>query len=645
LGGMARLATKVNEIRDSKNSEEIPVLLLDAGDFMMGTPFHLLQGEAEMGVMNALGYDAITLGNHEYEWLPKGTATIVSHAAGLPVVASNVRITDESNVDAQALKDLMESDAIFNPYHSTTPYLIRTLSNGLKVGFFGLIGKGADDDVFRPDPEDYPYPLEFLSSATDRITVATDAVSYLKDTAGVDIVICLSHSGVDKTDHTQGEDPDLARAVSGIDVIISGHTHTMMDPVTITNPTTGWNTIIAQAWEHGIWLGVLDLDYTPESGVTLLTRPSYHEVIDESVDLDPGVQAMVEEYIEQVDTEIFNPLGYSFSDAIAETAFPLSSSYPAEHNLGNLITDSMRWAVNHYDPDHPVDVTVESNGVINGIQVARNGPGRIDTSDAFRVVPLGRDPVPPYAGGYPLISFCLSGSDLYMAAEANALAPLLQSSDYWLSWSGAGFQYAPYLVLNMWQCLDPPEQACTNRVPIPNDQGRLYRVAVNYYIATFIESIKDLSGGLIDIVPKDCGTGQPLERLSDGIVYKDSEKTEPLSEWEGFLDYLASRPDTNGDDIPDIPARYSGPEGRMVKACFIATAAYGSPFEAKVEVLRQFRNRILERSPLGQRFTDFYYAHSPGPAETIARSGWLRALVRVFLLPVIGFAKILLWIF
>ena len=168
---------------------------------------------------------------------------------------------------------------------------------------------------------------------------------------------------------------------------------------------------------------------------------------------------------------------------------------------------------------------------------------------------------------------------------------------------------------------------------------------MNYYIATFIESIKDLSGGIIDIVPKDCGTGQPLERLSDAIVYKDSEKTEPLGEWEGFLDYLASMPDTSGDGTPDIPARYSGPEDRMVKACFIATAAYGSPLEAKVEVLREFRNRILERSPLGQRFTDFYYAHSPGPAETIARSGWLRALVRVFLLPVIGFAKILLWIF
>jgi 5'-nucleotidase/UDP-sugar diphosphatase len=645
VGGLARIATVVNQIREDRESLGIPVLLLDAGDFMMGTPFHLLQGEAEMGIMNALGYDAVVLGNHEYEWLPKGVAAIVSHAAGLPVVASNVLITDESNVDAQALKVLMESDAIFNPYYSSTPYLIRELSNGLKVGFLGLIGHGADDDVFRPDPEDYPYPLEFLSSAEDRITVATEAVSYLKGTAGVDIVICLSHSGVDKTDHTQGEDPDLARAVSGIDVIISGHTHTMTDPVTITNPTTGWNTIIAQAWEHTKWLGVLDLDYTPGTGVTLLTRPYYHEVIDENVDLDQDIQAMVEEYIEQVDDEIFNPLGYSFTDEIAETPFPLSSSYPSEHNLGNLITDSMRWAVNHYDPDPPGEVAVESNGVIDGIQVAQNGPGRLNTSDAFRAVPLGRDPVSPYSGGYPLISFCLYGSDLHMAAEANALAPLLQSSDYWLSWSGAGFQYAPYLVLNMWQCMNPAEQECTDQAPIPNNKSRLYRVAVNYYIASFIESIKDLSGGLIDIVPKDCETGQPLERLSEAIVYKDSEKTEPLSEWEGFLDYLASMPDTSGDGIPDIPARYSGPEDRMVKACFIATAAYGSPLEAKVEVLREFRNRILERSAPGQKFTDFYYAHSPGPAETIARSDWLKRLVRVFLLPVIGFAKIMLLIF
>ncbi len=623
IGGIARIATKVKEVRAEREQEGVPVLLLDAGDFSMGTLFHLLQGEAEMGLMNLLGYDDITLGNHEFDWLPTGTANIVSHAAGLPVESTNMEITDPSDPGAQALQDLIDTGKIL-------PFRVHTLSNGIKVGMFGVLGKNAANVVFRPFGSD-AYPLDFQ----DIVTAAGNTVNYLKDTEGVDLVICLSHSGVKEPNVWEGEDPDLAAAVPGIDVIISGHTHTK-----IPTPVTIGNTVIVQAWAYTRRLGVLDLELTP-SGVNVL---SYDYVtIDDSIPGDPETQALVNSYIDKLDTQILEPIGHPFNAQIAETDFDLTKAYKVENNLGNLVTDSIRWSVDRVlnDPDDPVDVAIESNGVLRDA-ILRGSTGRINTSDAFRAVPLGIDPISRTAG-YPLVSFCVYGSEIFNAGWVDALAAYLNDGDYWLSWSGIRFQYTDYLPpIAMWQCFDPDDPSCEVKHSVHNNRSALYRIAVNYYVATNIESIEDLSYGLIKIVPKDCATGLPLSSLEEAIVYKDNG--DPLTEWEGFLDYLAQLPDTDGNGIPNIPARYAEPEGRIVKACIIATVSYGAPYAKKVCLLRDFRDRILLKSEAGRKFVDFYYTYGAPLAGTVAGSEWLKALIRVMLLPLVGVAKLLLWL-
>ena len=623
IGGIARIAAKVKEVRADRALDGTPVLLLDAGDFSMGTLFHLLRGEAEMGVMNLLGYDDITLGNHEFDWLPGGTADIVSHAAGLPVEATNVEVTDTSDPGAQALQDLIDAGKIL-------PFRVHTLSNGVKCGVFGLIGEGAAKVIFRPFGAD-AYPI----TITDRFVAASNTVSYLKNTEGVDLVICLSHSGVEEPNVWEGEDPDLAAAVPGIDVIISGHTHTK-----IPTPVTIGNTVIVQAWAYTRRLGVLDLELTP-SGVNVL---SYDYVtIDDSILGDPETQALVDSYIDKLDTQILEPIGHPFNAEIAETDFDLTKTYKVENNLGNLVTDSIRWSVDQVlnDPDDPVDVAIESNGVLRDAILAGSS-GRINTSDAFRAVPLGIDPISGTAG-YPLVSFCVYGSEVFNAGWVDALAVYLNDSDYWLSWSGMGFQYTDYLPpIAMWQCFDADDPSCEARHSVHNNRNTLYRIAVNYYVATNIESIADLSYGLIKIVPKDCATGIPLASLEEAIVYKDNG--EPLTEWEGFLDYLAQLPDTDGDGIPNIPARYAGPEGRIVKACVIATVSYGAPYAKKVCLLRDFRDQILLKSAAGRKFVDFYYTYGSPLAGAVAGSEWARALIRILLLPLVGVAKLLLWL-
>lgn len=541
--GIARIATKIKKVRAARETAGIPSLVLDAGDFSMGTLFHLLEGEAEMGLMNLLGYDALTLGNHDFDWRPAGVAQAVQHADGLPVLATNMEITDPSDPGAQALQDLIDAGEIL-------PHTVLTLFNGIKVGLFGLMGDHSDTRIFKEDPE--TYPVGFLQGA-DRTQLAIDTVTQLRDVEGVDVVVCLSHSGVDDEDPTQGEDADLAREVDGIDVIVGGHTHTAIpDPVIVDG------TVIVQARGSTKRLGVLDLELT-KAGVSVL---SYDYVtIDDTIPGDAETQALVQTYIDRLDLEILGPLGFAFADPVAETDFDLAKTYGEEHNLGNLVTDAIVWSANQAlnDPADPVVIAVESNGVIRD-PIQTGTTGVIRTSDAFRVVPLGLDPVSGTAG-YPLLSFYLTAQDIRKLAAVDCFSPLLSNSNYWLSYAGMRFTKHGIGLEDIWQCNDAGDPDCTDRTPIPNDET-LYRVAVNYYVAlTINERMKAISGVLVDLIPRD-QAGNPLDNLTDAIVYE--APGDPLSQWEGFLDFLAIVPDTDGDTIPNIPARYAGPEGRIV---------------------------------------------------------------------------------
>ena len=235
IGGFARIAARVEEIRAAREAEGTPVLLLDGGDFMMGTAFSLLRGQAELTLMDALGYDVITLGNHEFDWTPSETAKILGLIGDLgldlKVVASNLIFDADSPLD-DSLEALCGEDNLIQPAY------IQEV-DGTMVGFFGLVGENAAGVA----PFAYPVDFEAASSAAAR------AVSALED-AGAQLIVCLSHSGLD-------EDTALAGAVPGIDVIISGHTHEIAQ-----EPLVVGDTLIVQAGSYGRYLGVLDLDLT-----------------------------------------------------------------------------------------------------------------------------------------------------------------------------------------------------------------------------------------------------------------------------------------------------------------------------------------------------------------------------------------------
>ena len=205
LGRFPRLSTKIKEIREAKALEDEPVLLLDSGDFLVGTLYNFLTTSLspELTLMNTLGYDAITLGNHDFDGSPQGLAKAINIAringdgSTVPIVASNISFNSFDSRDNE-LKELYDIGAIQN-------YLIKVMSNDIKVGIIGLLGKVAEQLSPYRAPLRFKHTTEFIQNMVNGLRAK-----------GVDLVICLSHSGLD-------EDKELARMTEGIDVIIAGH--------------------------------------------------------------------------------------------------------------------------------------------------------------------------------------------------------------------------------------------------------------------------------------------------------------------------------------------------------------------------------------------------------------------------------------
>ena len=543
IGGWARIATAIKEVKRNRKN---PVLVLDAGDFLMGSLFHLLSREEafELRLMKIMGYDVTTLGNHEFDLMPRGLARILTAAerrGQIPaVVLSNAVFSKESEKD-----DSLE--AVFGK-GIVRPYMVLE-RGGIRIGFFGIMGKDAAEVAVFASPVRFEDPV----SAAKRI------VNVLRDRERVDMVICLSHSGLSE-DKDRSEDEILAREVEGIDIIISGHSHTKTNGALQVNKT-----IIVQAWEYGKHLGVLDIIY--KDGTVSLRDYQIIE-IDDSIKCDAQVVRLIDAFEALINHKVLAREGLSFRKIIAQTDFDLEIELD-ESNLGNLITDSMRWYINRqdYDPADPVTrvaVSVISNGLIRD-DVVRGRTGKVAVCDVFRAIPLGIGMDDTM--GYPLVTFYLYPSEVKKGLEILTSIYPIKGTDYFLQISGARFTYNPNRMIfdrvtEIWigneeEGYSPLEYSESNRT--------LVRVAADIYNATFLKIVGDFTWHILDIVPKD-RRGNPLEDLKRARVDADKRKPgiQELKEWVGVMEYIRSFTDTTGDGIPDIPEKYRGKLGRNV---------------------------------------------------------------------------------
>lgn len=242
LAGTARRAALIKQIRAKEQS----VLLLDAGDIFQGTPyFNKFGGELEIKLMTAMGYDAATMGNHDFDNGLEGFKKQLPHA-DFPILCSNY---DFSNT---LLKDATQSYKIFK-------------KQGLKIGVFG-IGIELNGLVEGKNYGDTLY--------IDPVVKANKIAEMLKQDLKCDLVICLSHLGY-KYNSAKVSDQVLAKNNKHIDLIIGGHTHTFMqEPEDVIN-LSGGVTTINQVGFAGINLGRIDYYFERYKGKRIKTASPY----------------------------------------------------------------------------------------------------------------------------------------------------------------------------------------------------------------------------------------------------------------------------------------------------------------------------------------------------------------------------------
>jgi len=543
VGGWARLATAIAR---EKAASPRPVLVLDGGDFLMGSLFHTISREAaaELRLLKAMGCDAATFGNHEFDLKPAGVAQMLAAARsadGLPaLVLANLRFSPGDPRD-DALAERFAEGLV-------KPYTV-LVKDGLRIGVFGLIGRGADETAPFAKPLVFEDPVETARRMIDR----------LRNAEKVDWVVCLSHGGLGRVAGPL-DDVALAREAPGIDVIVGGHSHTRVE-----TPLRVGDTVIVQAGANGRWVGVLDL----ERREGRIAVRAYRSVpIDARLPADPAIQRRIEAFARLVDQNVLKAQGLSFRQVIAETAFDLNLK-EEESNLGNLMTDALVWMANRhaFDPADPatrIVMAVESNGVIRD-DLMKGRTGALAVTDVFRAIPLGLGADDTM--GYPVIAVYLTGAEIKKALEVLASIYPLKGDPYFLQVSGVRFTYNPKRLIfdrvtdirigsteGGWRPLDTTGR---NRA--------LYRVAANLYNAAFLKLVGDFTWQILKIVPKD-RQGRPVENLADMRIDADPSRPgiQELKQWAGFVAYLRHFPDIDGNGRPDIPETYRGKLGRIV---------------------------------------------------------------------------------
>lgn len=543
VGGVARIAALIKQEKEKAAAAGADAVVFDSGDFTMGSIFSMLTATAgvELRLMDAMGVQATTLGNHEFDWGPAGAAAIVNagiQGTAIKILAANLTTSDEDAKD-DALDALRKGGAILDEHVIETP-------GGLKIGLFGLLGDDARSDAPFMPPAGISNPEE----------AAKARVASLEG-KGVDLVIALSHSGV-LLGAGKAEDEKLAEKVPGLDIIISGHSHTPLSGV-----EGDADTLVVQAGSYGRFLGKLVVDVEADK-VALV---SYELLpVDDSIAGDADMLQRVDEFRQQLDA-LLAGAGLAYDKVLAEVAFDVTQPEMSESPLGNLVTDAILAAVNQVPGDAPLAVAAfEANGVIRDSILAGKSKA-ITVADAFRVLPLGIGP--DQVPGYPIVTFYITAKELKNACEAAVAIPNLMGDDYFLQFSGLKFTYdADGPLFNVVKAIYLKDGNGYSDAPVDTSDANtgLYRVAVNLYVAAMMGVLESKTYGLLAVTPRD-KDGNPITDLPAAILDIDPTKdgVQELKLWQTLVGYLMALPDADGDQVPDVPAIYEKAEGRMIK--------------------------------------------------------------------------------
>lgn len=544
VGGVARLATLLHERRAALG--EVPLLTLDAGDFSMGTLFHTVAREegGELRLLGALGYDATTLGNHEFDFRPSGLAQMIAaaeragDAPNVPILASNIRFSAQS-ADDDALEALQRAGRI-------QPYRI-VEKGGLRFGLFGLMGR----DAVEVSP--LMAPLTFA----DPLAAARDMVRLLREQERVDVVILLSHMGVSaQPDGSwRGEDVELVEQVPGIDLVIGAHSHSLLREPLRVNDTT-----LVQVGSEIQYLGELHMTLDAQ-GRARVAEYRLH-AIDDRTPGDPAIGQRVAALQQAVSERVLAAHGYAFDQPLARVERTLTRAYD-DPVLGNLVTDALRRGAGS-------DIAFTGNGTLRD-ELYRGREGVQSVADLFRVAPLGIGEFDDQPG-YPLMRVYFTPREIRQILEVLLLAYQMRDSDsYYPRVSGVKFTYNPWRmpfdrVSRIW--LGDAERGYRELDP---DAPGLISLGATSYVGSFTWLIPELTYGLFEVVPKDA-EGRPLAQIRDAVLDRDPDAPgiQEYKEWQAFLDHVAALPARDAQGLALLTDQGAAAEQRMLRVASLA---------------------------------------------------------------------------
>lgn len=568
-----KIKTEIKKLK----KENKQTFLLDAGDFSMGTPFQTISmtDASELYMMGQLGYDATTLGNHEFDYRSSGLAKMIKSAKEsaredavkkyqsetervwneqtlrwdpAPIVESKLQIKLPeivvSNIDWQGTikEESLKTNGVnlraafekYGAHVEENDYIVIKKENA-RIAVFGIFGKEADD-----------YAPESGTKFLDPVETAKATVAKIKkNEKNIDLIVCLSHSGTNANDPEKSEDEILAKEVEGIDLIVSGHSHTALD-----EPIIVGNTVVASCGQYNDNLG--EVSFKKVDGKYELAGYGLVE-LDDRIKDDTSTSEKIKDFKKTASKKYFGQYGYKWDQVLATSDVNFKSidefgEEQGEEPFGNLIADAYVYGVKEAEgKDYvPVDVAVAPHGVIRGS--FDNGP--ITAADAFNVLSLGigEDGVP----GYPLVSIYLTGKELKTIAEIDISVSELMGPAR-LYCSGLTYTYNPNRIFLNRAYDIKLQDAEGNDVKIENN--KLYRVVGDLYTTQMLGTVESLSFGILSLEPKD-KDGNPIEDFSEHIItLKDGRE---LKEWYALASYIDS---FKGNKVPE---KYSGELGRKV---------------------------------------------------------------------------------
>ena len=538
-GGYARLKTALERERAAHPD----ALTVDGGDFSIGSLIQTLyttQG-AELRTMGALGYDAATAGNHEFDHKGTGFAAMLNAVAASGDRAPALLMANykPANDNPDRL-DIQRSMAAYN----VRDYMLLE-RGGITYGIFGLMG--VDSHSCAPSSG---FSLGDVASNAQR------CVDALKE-QGAQFIICLSHSGTNEKKKLS-EDEQLAEKVRGIDLIVSGHTHT-----TLEEPILVGDTYIVSAGPYCGNLGSVTLSWTGNGDKTLT---DYHLTpIDETLPEDGEIASMMERWKRLVGGTYLGRYGLTYDEVLTRTDFDLptpESGVQSGNALGERGADAFLWEAKNLEADAPdvPTVTVTADGVLRAPLAA----GEITTSMAFDVLSMGVGS--DGTSGFPLVGVYLTGKELKAAAEVDAsVTPLMPAAQLYVA--GLDYSFNTHRmffnrVTDMRLHRETAQEVSPGQILAESsfgdiDDDQLYRVVTGMYSAQMLSTVESKSMGLLSLEPK-MADGSPVTDF-EACILRDENGNE-IKEWYALAAYLQSF----GEE--GVPSRYSKPNGDGRKA-------------------------------------------------------------------------------